>query len=63
MNKKKLIVLISIFILLLLSIVIGTSYAMWSFSHVQELSNVMETDCFKFTYIDQDEIDLNNTFP
>ena len=63
MNKKKLIVLISIAILLLASIVIGTSYAMWSFSHVQELSNVMETDCFKFTYIDQDEIDLNNTFP
>jgi surface protein len=63
MNKKKKILLVLIGIFLVISILIGVSYAYYIFSVSQSGSNVVRTDCFEITYTDGNAINLSNTIP
>ena len=63
MKKNKSILLIVIGILLLLSVFIGTSYALWVLSYNQEGENLVSTDCFDITYTDSNSISLLDTYP
>ena len=63
MNKKRKIILVSVGIMLVLSILIGISYAYYVFSTSQEDRNVFRSDCFKITFTDENDISLLNTIP
>jgi len=60
--------LISITILLIGSIMLGTSYSIWTTTVYQEGENVVNVGCFKITYTDSGfddagTIDLSNEYP
>ena len=57
--KKKALYISIIGVLLL----IGVSYAIWQLNFTQESSNVVSAACFNITYTDQDNINLENTYP
>lgn len=61
--KKKITILVIVGVLLIVSVLLGVSYAYYIATTSQTGSNVITTDCFKITYTDQDTINLNNSFP
>ena len=63
MKKKHKITLLVIGILLALSLMLSSSYALWVFNVSQESTNVVQADCFEITYEDGDAIHLTNAFP
>ncbi len=60
MNKKKKIIFLSILGILLL---IGSSFAVWVLNYTQTNSNIITSACFDITYTDQDNINLEKTYP
>ena len=62
MNKKK-VILIVVGVLLIISLVIGASYALWINTVTQKGSNVVNSDCFKISFTDKDTIYLDNAYP
>ena len=64
MKKKHKITLLVIGILLALSLMLSSSYALWVFNVSQESTNVVVSDCFEITFTDgSDAINLTNSFP
>lgn len=60
-NNKKAIVL---FILLLMSVCIGISYAYWHLTLVQNSSNAVASSCFKITFTEESNaINLSTAYP
>jgi hypothetical protein len=55
--------IIFIGILLCISLVIGTSYALWSINHTQVNKNDLATGCFSTTFTEANDINLSNAFP
>ena len=64
MKKKHKITLLVIGILLALSLMLSSSYALWVFNVSQESTNVMVSDCFEITFTEgSSAIHLENAFP
>ena len=63
MKKKHKITLLVIGILLALSLMLSSSYALWVFNVSQESTNVVVSDCFQITYTDTHPISLEYAFP
>ena len=63
MKKKHKITLLVIGILLALSLMLSSSYALWVFNVSQESTNVLVSDCFEITLTDNNPIGLSATFP
>ena len=63
MKKKHKITLLVIGILLVLSLMLSSSYALWVFNVSQESTNVMVSDCFEITFTDNNPIGLSSSFP
>ena len=63
MKKKHKILLFTIGTLLILSLCISTSYALWASSVTQESENVVSADCFEITFVDSNPIHLEHSFP
>lgn len=59
-NKKTLILLTVVGILLILS---GTSYALWQLTFTQTETNTITTGCFKINFMDKNPISLQETLP
>ena len=63
MKKKHKITLLVIGILLALSLMLSSSYALWVFNVSQESTNVVQADCFELTLSDNNPIGLAASFP
>ncbi len=64
MKLKHKISLLVIGLLLVVSILISSSYALWVFNVSQESTNVLVSDCFEITFTEgNDSINLTNSFP
>ena len=63
MSKKYQISLLVISVLLVLAIITGTSYALWSNTHVQQSQNVVTTTCFSITFAESSNISMSNAYP
>jgi len=64
MKKKHKITLLVIGILLALSLMLSSSYALWVFNVSQESTNVVVSDCFEITFTEGSQaIHLTNSFP
>ena len=63
MKKKNKIILLVIGILLVLSLMISSSYALWAFNVSQESTNVVQADCLEITFTDNNPIHLEQSFP
>ncbi len=63
MNKKLLLFIIGF--LLVVSLIVGTSYAYWMMSHTQTNENIVNTGCFStsFTEVEDSAINLTSAFP
>lgn len=59
-NKKKILIVSS---LLMISLIIGVSYALWRITLTQTNKNTMTTGCFKLTFEDANDINLSNAYP
>lgn len=60
-NEKKLIIPL---VLVLLVVIVGTSYALWQVTLKQSGTNVITTGCFKLTLDNEsDAVNLDNVFP
>jgi len=63
MKKKHKITLLVIGILLVLSLMLSSSYALWVFNVSQESTNVVQADCFELMLSDNNPIGLGASFP
>ena len=63
MKLKHKISLLVIGILLVISLLISSSYALWVFNVSQESTNVLVSDCFEITLTDNNPIGLSSSFP
>ena len=63
MSKKRTIALSIIGIFLLISLVIGISYALWRVNLFQTTANTLASDCFNITFTEENNIELLNTYP
>ena len=63
MSKTKRIILTVIGVLLMISLVIGISYAAWRLTLSQTTANTLNTSCFNITFKEENTILLENTFP
>ena len=63
MSKTKRIILTVIGVLLMISLVIGISYAAWRLTLSQITANTLNTSCFNITFKEENTILLENTFP
>lgn len=68
MNNKYKVLLLSITIMLVTSILLGTSYSLWSTTNTQSETNIVNVGCFTITFIDSGfngagDIDLKNQYP
>lgn len=63
MNKKYRISLIIITLMLVCTIFVATSYALWSVTEVQNDTNIVATGCFNATLTNDNPIALSNTYP
>src|SRR5574344_2242034 len=64
MRNKYKVLLLLIVVLLVVTITCGYSYSLWSVSHTQETSNVVNTGCFEVTFSEAgSNINLTNTYP
>jgi len=62
MDKKKKYIL-GISILLISLVTIGISYAYWMLTLKQEDKNIITSDCFKITFVGENDINLANAYP
>ena len=60
-SEKKILILSSIGVLL--TIIVGVSYAWWNYITVQETTNILQTDCFEIKFTDQNPISLEKAYP
>lgn len=56
-NKKMALLLIILFLIL------GTSFALWQLTLIQTSTNVVTTACFKLNFNEKDDINLENAYP
>lgn len=63
MNKKYRISLIIITLMLVCTIFVATSYALWSITAVQNDTNIVATGCFNATLTNNNPIALSNSYP
>ena len=64
MKLKHKISLLVIGILLVVSLLVSSSYALWVFNVSQESTNVLVSDCFEITFTDgSDAVNLTSSFP
>ena len=63
MKKGKIILLTIIGICLIISLVLGISYSLWSLRVTQTDSNNVVADCFNITFTESNNILLQNTYP
>ena len=63
MSKTKRITLTVIGVLLMISLVMGISYAAWRLTLSQTTANTVNTSCFNITFKEENTILLENTFP
>ena len=63
MRKSYKIILMVISILLIGSIIIGTSYSMWVKTAVQKEENVLNSSCFSIEFTESSNINLTNAMP
>src|SRR5574344_2068903 len=64
MRNKYKVLLLLIVVLLVVTITCGYSYSLWSVTHTQETSNVVNTGCFELTFSESgSNINLLNTYP
>ena len=63
MRKAYKIILMVISILLIGSIIIGTSYSMWVKTAVQKEENVLNSSCFSIEFTESSNISLKNVMP
>ena len=63
MKKKQKIMLLSIGIFLTFALIVGLSYAYYMFNVSQSGTNALRTNCFKLTFTDRNDINLNNAIP
>ena len=59
--KKKTLIILGILIVVLG--VIGISYALWTKVLVQSGENIVNADCFELTFLEEQGIELENSFP
>jgi len=62
MDKKKKYIL-GVSILLVALVTIGISYAYWMLTLKQEDKNIITSDCFKITFVGENDINLTNAYP
>ena len=63
MRKAYRIILMVISILLIGSIIIGTSYSMWVKTAVQKEENIVNSSCFDIEFTESSDINLTNAIP
>ena len=63
MRKLYKIILMVISILLIGSIIIGTSYSMWVKTAVQKEQNIVNSSCFDIEFTESSDINLTNAIP
>ena len=63
MRKSYKIILIVISILLIGSIIIGTSYSMWVKTTIQKEQNIVNSSCFDIEFTESSNINLTNAMP
>ena len=63
LSKRNKALVLVIGILLVLTVIIGISYAFYSFTIGQEGSNQLGSECFKLTFEDKNNISLLDTIP
>ena len=63
MRKLYKIILMVISILLIGSIIIGTSYSMWVKTAVQKEQNIVNSSCFDIEFTESSNINLTNAMP
>ena len=63
MRKSYKIILMVISILLIGSIIIGTSYSMWVKTAVQKEQNIVNSSCFDIEFTESSNINLTNAMP
>ena len=63
MRKSYKIILIVISILLIGSIIIGTSYSMWVKTAIQKEQNIVNSSCFDIEFTESSDINLTNAIP
>ncbi len=63
MKKKHKITLLVLGILLAMSLMLSSSYALWVFNVSQESTNAVQADCFEITYNDSNPLGLEYAFP
>ncbi|HCY44065.1 MAG TPA: hypothetical protein DHU33_01410 [Firmicutes bacterium] len=63
MRKAYKIILMVISILLIGSIIIGTSYSMWVKTAVQKEQNIVNSSCFDIEFTESSDINLTNAMP
>lgn len=62
-NNKYYILLLVITVLLVVSVITGTSYSLWVVTEEQTGSNVIETGCFEISITENSNLSLTNTYP
>lgn len=63
MRLKYRIPLALIAILMVVTLFIASSYALWKVTIYQETENIIETGCFSLSFEEADSINLDNTYP
>lgn len=63
MRLKYRIPLALIAILIVVTLFIASSYALWKVTIYQETENIIETGCFSLSFEEADSINLDNTYP
>ena len=61
--KSKKVLKLSILIILLITLVIGITYAFWQITKIQEGVNRLASDCFKLEFSDANNINLKEAIP
>ena len=54
---------IILFVLIVICTCIGLSYAYWRLTIVQSNNNLVTSDCFSLEFTDENDINLQNTYP
>ena len=63
LSKTQKTILVSIVIILILSITVGISYALWTISLNQGGQNDIATSCFNITFAEKNNLSLQNSYP
>ncbi len=63
LSKTQKTILVSIVIILILSITVGISYALWTINLNQEGQNDIATACFNITFAEKNNLSLQNSYP